>query len=78
MNITNPTKTYLLAIMIISTNVTAQAQQGSGDLLQQIFSNNPTYFDTVNRQRDTLKVQVIYTQIDRKKKRQTRFYRPLL
>ena len=68
MNITNPTKTYLLAIMIISTNVTAQAQQGSGDLLQQIFSNNPTYFDTVNRQRDTLKVQVIYTQIDRKKK----------
>lgn len=63
------TKTYLLAIMIISTKVNADAQTKirPDNFLQKIFSANPTHFDSIVAQKDTLKVQVIYTQIDRKK-----------
>ena len=70
MNLASATKIYLLAIMTISVNVTAlaQNQSGPGNLLQQIFAGHPAYFDTIMAQRDTLKVQVIYSQIDRKKK----------
>src|SRR5688572_13814246 len=70
MKLSNTTKIYLLAIMTIPANVTALAQNQNitGNLLQQIFAGNPTYFDTIIAQKDTLKLQVIYTQIDRKKK----------
>ena len=70
MNLASATKIYLLAIMTISVNVIAlaQNQSGPGNLLQQIFAGHPAYFDTIMAQRDTLKVQVIYSQIDRKKK----------
>ena len=77
MKITFSTKTIFLPIMLLLKNIDLLAQNEKAipdsAFLQQLMSAHPAYFETVMKQKDELKLQVIYTEVDRKKKGKPRF-----
>jgi Beta-lactamase class A len=68
---------YVLILSAIgcstSTKMGTVSPVNSDTLLQQLFSGNPAYFESILQRKGELEIQVIYTQIDRDKKNQPVF-----
>jgi hypothetical protein len=69
-------KAYLLAFIMTQQAAQSQVQQEIKEqpgLLHTLLLQHPSYFDTILKNQEEYKVQVIYTKIDRKKKGQPVF-----
>ena len=69
-------KAYLLALIMTHQAAQSQVQQEIKEqpgLLHALLLQHPSYFDTILKNKEEYKVQVIYTKIDRKRKGQPVF-----
>jgi hypothetical protein len=57
----------LYVILYPACQPALKVQKQPADLLEQLMSKEPTQFDSILKNRNALKVQIIYTQIDRKR-----------
>jgi len=57
----------LPVLSLVACGPSAKVQKEPADLLEQLMAKRPDQFDSILKNRQNLKVQIIYTQIDRKK-----------
>jgi len=57
----------LVAFLFQACHPPQRVQQQPSDLIEQLMKNQPEKFSDILRKRDSFRVQIIYTQIDRKK-----------
>lgn len=67
-------QSLLFFCLLISSFVVGQsASKTDSLLLEQLMQSQPTFFDTILKNRDDLRVQIMYTQIDRNRKNKPSF-----
>ena len=59
---------FLMACLYLSCRPAREVHKESTDIIEQLMKTRPEEFSDILRNRDSLRVQVIYTQIDRDKK----------
>ena len=64
---------FLIACLYLSCRASREIHKASPDIIEQLMKARPEEFSDILRNRDSFRVQVIYTQIDRDKKNKPTF-----